>query len=72
MIQWSPEKATMIGRSRMHFACINLENYFVYKLVISKISRNTLSSESGVRNLRITILFRLSKFPYLVIVLTQL
>ena len=26
MIEWSPEKATMIDRSRMHFACYNFEN----------------------------------------------
>ena len=26
MIEWSLEKATMIDRSRMHFACYNFEN----------------------------------------------
>ena len=26
MIEWSLEKATMVDRSRMHFACYNFEN----------------------------------------------
>ena len=43
MIEWSLEKATMIDGSRMHFACYNFENQFVYKLFISKILQNMFS-----------------------------
>ena len=36
VIKWSLKNATMIDRSRMHFVSHNFENYFVYKLLISK------------------------------------
>ena len=45
MIEWSLEKATMIDRSRMHFACYNFENLFVHKLFISKILQNMFSQK---------------------------
>ena len=57
MIKWSLEKATMIGRSRMHFACYNFENKFVYKLFISKILQNMFSEKLFRLKIVITIVY---------------
>ena len=57
MIEWSLEKATMIERSRMHFACYNYENLFVYKLFISKILQNMFSQKLFRLKLVITIVY---------------
>ena len=57
MIEWSLEKATMIDKSRMHFACYNFENKFVYKLFISKILLNMLSQKLFRLKIVITIVY---------------